>query len=1131
MSDQAIYFQWQNEVLLNTIYPLREMKLRDFLVFFYEIDTWAQYKPKTMADLKNEEAAYRTSQTQIWAEAYDTTQALKDYFLKPDVTEDYKKKYPDLDLVQMKKINDLHLLFKTYFPKITNVLNERSFLTQRITPWETARKEIVRLISENQRKLRNMGPTWARKAAVEQETKKMQEVTLKMADDELNKLYAFLSASMRIENRRLQLKTWRDQKTKEKGSITINQQKAAASVQTLTAQQQSAQTALNQLKNPPSYEALEAYIAKEDVTGDYQAQLGDIDAEFIGKINQAHRAINANFKINKVDASRVFFLKGQISQLDLNRKQVEARIAENERFLRNMGPTWAKKAEKEQEINKQRRVTLPLISAELSKLNDMLSALTNRSKPKSELDALTAQKEKELAAVVQQLTSAQEQATSLDAQLKVLDSSVGMPEKDLLLNFLGTQPITVKDIVTGKVEAYRKSLEDKNQYELLEIIIRRFKENPTRFPLWLQYMVVHFSGMRYQSAHGSWADPKDLLLALRMKAVEKDLKRADDEAIDALCADKIAIYEPTPGQVADPNQVKPKLAQAQEAKWTNKITFHLRGLKSLSPYQRRKSLMDLRIDEENYDIETMKAADALAALEEMKDDFPEWMWKEIVKLTDLRVKEVTDPNWENLSDEEQEERQDQQMSEFRQVMDEWKKNNLTGWREEHDRTNQLIVTRAVCNEVAEHIQHIRGNSPPGGLTAKPEWYLRQERDPKFAAKSEKPFLVKPRTPVDFKEGSSVLWLSFVNGEPNPWRIAHPLMVRGEGLLSPGLIGGGGGPSPSRPDSPGNFNYTQDSNAIRRSGFLPDAKGQRVKVEQWLRWLHEATVAEWGETADGIVVLTFETALPYEDKRQSTIGVFRHYFDYIKHTVNKDQFIASFTGFTPTGDIPYEDLRFMLDWNKILLKNFATPAEMDAFWRAVGYTGTRALAPVRPATWLEAAPTWAVPEPGEVILCYEVDLKTKTALPYQPEVALKRGMRMKVSLTEIARIEAELFHRVMVCEDEPRAQELYVRKSDCLETSREKAPQFVQAKKAVSLYRLAGAGADGKPQFKRTKVKLEAGMKAQVSGVHQLTQDDAGDGVVSLDGKKGYYLIIACPGRSSAQGLFVRTEAVRPAPAK
>ena len=49
---ETMYFQWQNEILLKTIYPLREMKLRDFLVYYKEIDLWAEYKDKKIEIFK-----------------------------------------------------------------------------------------------------------------------------------------------------------------------------------------------------------------------------------------------------------------------------------------------------------------------------------------------------------------------------------------------------------------------------------------------------------------------------------------------------------------------------------------------------------------------------------------------------------------------------------------------------------------------------------------------------------------------------------------------------------------------------------------------------------------------------------------------------------------------------------------------------------------------------------------------------------------------------------------------------------------------------------------------------------------------------------------------------------------------
>ncbi len=54
--ENTIHFQWQNEILCKTIYPMRETKLRDFLRFFMEIDIWAEYKDKT--DIAEESKKY-----------------------------------------------------------------------------------------------------------------------------------------------------------------------------------------------------------------------------------------------------------------------------------------------------------------------------------------------------------------------------------------------------------------------------------------------------------------------------------------------------------------------------------------------------------------------------------------------------------------------------------------------------------------------------------------------------------------------------------------------------------------------------------------------------------------------------------------------------------------------------------------------------------------------------------------------------------------------------------------------------------------------------------------------------------------------------------------------------------------
>ena len=99
-------------------------------------------------------------------------------------------------------------------------------------------------------------------------------------------------------------------------------------------------------------------------------------------------------------------------------------------------------------------------------------------------------------------------------------------------------------------------------------------------------------------------------------------------------------------------------------------------------------------------------------------------------------------------------------------------------------------------------------------------------------------------------------------------------------------------------------------------------------------MHEATVAAVAETADGPVVLTFETALPYDDPRRSTIGIFRRSVRDLRYFVTGRSFNGVFVGYVPEAELPEEDLRHMLDWNKILRKDFVTKAQMQEYWNQV-----------------------------------------------------------------------------------------------------------------------------------------------------------------------------------------------------
>jgi hypothetical protein len=678
---EPLYFQWQNDFLLKTIYPLREVKLRDFLVYYAEVDIWAQYKGKDIASLASDVEAYTKAQDLQAVIALKTYNSLRKYFSQPDVCGFYIKFKP-IDENELKEINNLHAMFMSVpglkdAPTVKQAQRELGLINEQLLPFWT-------------------------------------------------------------EHRRL----FRD-------------------------------------------------------------------------------------------------------QLKSKRRRVE-----------NMDPAHEKLPAEKQQLAQMETITGPMIDQEMEQMRAFKTALENVDKFK------------------------------------------------LQAKFAPTQPITVQDIARWKASEYADSLKDKNQYQLLEEIIARFRKEPKRYPYWLQYMVVHFSGMRYASAHSSWADPKDLIIRLRASKMEQEAKGYDDDTVAKKCAEKIAVYESAGG-------AKPKLASATEAEWKGKLSMNLQSLKASGPKTRRNGLTALLMDEVSYEARSLTTQQALDELKKMKDTFPKWAWKEIVKLTPLRVTEVADLNWEKLTPEEDAARNSQENMTWRMLMDGWENADASGWREEHGRTHELIVSRAVCNETAEHCQHIRGNLPPGGLAAKPKWYKQLEAD----AKTDSHF-IKPKSLEDYTPGASILWLRFVDREPDhASQAAKPVETKDKvGLLPKEFLGSR---KPSK-DKPNPWLYKPGEITTRTRTIVNPDKTKTTQL-QWLRWIHEATVAEVAETVDGPVVLTFETALPDGDPGLSAVGFFRLYPEYVLSDGTEDNYNRSFLGYTPEGQLPMEHLKDMLDWNKVLRK--------------------------------------------------------------------------------------------------------------------------------------------------------------------------------------------------------------------
>jgi len=384
--------------------------------------------------------------------------------------------------------------------------------------------------------------------------------------------------------------------------------------------------------------------------------------------------------------------------------------------------------------------------------------------------------------------------------------------------------------------------------------------------------------------------------------VRKAQVALSDADVATKCAEKIAQYEGN-----NPN--KPALAKAAEKAWKDKAAMHMQGVRASGPRTRRAGLAALTEEEARYEFLTMTTDQALAKLEAMKSKLPAWAWKWIVMLTSLRVNHVTSAGWETFTPAEDKIRFAD--TALYPLFSKWASDNIGMWRPEHGRTQEIIVTRAVCNETAEHVQHIRGHLPPGGLTDNAARYVKLA-----AEKAGGAYFIHPTEAKHYTQGASVFWLRYVNSQPSVWQVPKPTQdANGVGLAPGRAQAKGGGKNAAPVAAP----WVYQGGGFTRSRTAVDAQKKKVTQSQWLRWIHEATVIEVVDTADGTYVYTFETSLPDDFRGTSCLGVFRNSLRWNLDDGAEDNYNRSFVGYAPEGQVPLLNIKPLMDWNRIILK--------------------------------------------------------------------------------------------------------------------------------------------------------------------------------------------------------------------
>jgi hypothetical protein len=166
----------------------------------------------------------------------------------------------------------------------------------------------------------------------------------------------------------------------------------------------------------------------------------------------------------------------------------------------------------------------------------------------------------------------------------------------------------------------------------------------------------------------------------------------------------------------------------------------------------------------------------------------------------------------------------------------------------------------------------------------------------------------------------------VDKEPNAWQVAKDVKTKsGVGILPTVTTGKGKEDKKKKDDGKPTvtpWKYVGGEVVTRERTIVDPQTKAKTNQKQWLRWIHEATVAEVAETADGMTVITYETALPDGDKGTSAVGTFKMPLSWHLDDGPEDTYNRSFVGFVPEGQVPMEHLKTMLDWNRILRKKVA-----------------------------------------------------------------------------------------------------------------------------------------------------------------------------------------------------------------
>ena len=409
---------------------------------------------------------------------------------------------------------------------------------------------------------------------------------------------------------------------------------------------------------------------------------------------------------------------------------------------------------------------------------------------------------------------------------------------------LDEKPKTVRQLVRWAASFLGTDIRTAGMSSADLLAAARDQMRASNLPDWAQSILVDYAGMRYKSSHGSWLPAGDLLARI----LKYDLAHPD--SADHILPDGW----PDPAPPGWP-QPAPAPASAPATKTKPKQPPKLPQVPTLDNLTAQALLEDL---------------DAQGAI-------PDEVWAVIVEFTELRT-QTNEPGWEVIPGGKGD--LPKTISEpWKGILTAWRGSNVTTWRPELQRTNRVLATQVVCNELSEAIHARRDITLPGGITANADWFYQEAESSRAAAGKTPPIAPAAAAPTaasaaqagattpaksaqeaaSFKQGTQVTaadmkpgaTLFFIQKEwdqtPHPWDAVRPVPgakyadPKGSTTITDGLLLDG-------------WRYHVSADLISRTEELPPGTLGPLKAPEYMHWQHQATVVSVYDST----VITIET---------------------------------------------------------------------------------------------------------------------------------------------------------------------------------------------------------------------------------------------------------------------------------